>query len=115
MTPALTEPLTYTYFNDSIRVVFVLPSTEGSSYTLSAQLAGTTTDITGSPATITAQLFANARRSIVSGTGLCSGSAGETVSFDLHVKDQMGNAFTGNVPVRVSFDLENQLCIIAFS
>jgi len=102
MEPALADPLRFTYFNDSVRVAFRLPTTGLATYSLKAQLASTGATIAGSPALINRVVILDSRKTVVSGLGLCSGLQGQSVSFDIMVKDQLGAAFTEDVTLTVS-------------
>ncbi|MCJ1380283.1 hypothetical protein MMC17_003386 [Xylographa soralifera] len=100
--PVIPALPTFTYYNDNIRVGFMLPVSVGTSYQMTAKLAGTSTNLAKSPGSFTTILMPDVTKSIAGGLGLCSGKTGTTATFDVYVKDQMGQAFIGGVNCRAS-------------
>ena len=99
--PVIPGVPTFSYYNDNIRVGFLLPASINTSYQMTAKLAGTSTNLARSPGSFTTILMPDVTRSIAGGLGLCSGKTGTIASFDVYVKDQMGQAFMSGVSCRV--------------
>ena len=99
--PVIPAIPTFAYYNDNIRVGFLLPASVGTSYQMTAKLAGTSTNLARSPGSFTTILMPDVTKTIAGGLGLCSGKTGTTATFDVYVKDQMGQAFMGGVSCRV--------------
>ncbi|MCJ1397444.1 hypothetical protein MMC11_000637 [Xylographa trunciseda] len=101
-TPMLSGTPTFTYYNDNIRVGFLLPASVGTSHQMTAKLAGTSANLTKSPGSFTTILMPDITKSIAGGPGLCSGKTGTIATFDVYIKDQIGQAFIGGVNCRAS-------------
>ena len=99
--PVIPSVPTFAYYNNNIQVGFLLPASVGTSYQMTARLAGTSTNLAKSPGSFTTILMPDVTKSIAGGLGLCSGKTGTTVTFDVYVKDQMGQAFMNGASCRV--------------
>ena len=99
--PVIRGVPTFTYYNDNIRVGFLLPTSVGTSYQMTAKLAGTSTNLAKSPGSFTTILMPDVTKSIAGGLGLCSGKTGTIATFDVYIRNQMGQAFMSGVTCRV--------------
>ncbi|MCJ1430770.1 hypothetical protein MMC27_000120 [Xylographa pallens] len=100
--PVIPGVPTFAYYNDNIKVAFLLPASIGTSYQMTAKLAGTSTSLVKSPGSFTTILMPDVTKCIAGGLGLCSGKTGTTATFDVYIKDQMGQAYMSGVSCRAS-------------
>ncbi|KFY95490.1 hypothetical protein V500_02757 [Pseudogymnoascus sp. VKM F-4518 (FW-2643)] len=109
--PPLDTPERYIFYNDSVKVAFVLPTQVGATYTMKATLENGDTPLYGSPATFTSILVVGLDKCIAGGLGLCSGLAGEDTYFSVSVNDQMGNAWVGDMTCTASYTVNGQTTV----
>ncbi|KIM92811.1 hypothetical protein OIDMADRAFT_62205 [Oidiodendron maius Zn] len=113
--PPLPAPETYTFYNDSVKVGFVLPEQVGATYTMTATLRNGDTPLSGSPATFTSILVVDPNRCIAGGLGLSSGLAGEDTTFSVSVNDQMGRAWVGNMSCTATYVVQGEGTVVTLT